>query len=233
MAVARRFQPVESEVQLLAIRHRGQQITDRLGLIAARQDVAQGEEIAQRFRHLLAFHHQEFGVQPEAREGLAGERFRLGDLVLVMRKDQVDAAGVNIERLAQVFDAPSRSTRCASPAGPARWAFPRTGLAFFGRLPQHEIAGVGFLVFVHVHARAGEVAAEIVVRELAVLGEGRDAEVDGAVARIGVAGLRPALDGRGHVGDVLGGVGQTLGPFQAQRAAVFEKRSGVERGVLL
>ena len=57
------------------------------------------------------------------------------------------------------------------------------GLAVFLRFPQDEIASVGFVVFVHVHARAGADAAEIVVRKLSVRRKIRDAVVDGAIAR--------------------------------------------------
>ena len=57
------------------------------------------------------------------------------------------------------------------------------GLFVLLGFPENEVAGVGFVVFVHVDARAGADAAEIVVRELAVLGELRDAVVNRAVAR--------------------------------------------------
>ncbi len=43
------------------------------------------------------------GVQPVADERLAGERFGLGDLIFVMREYEIDAAGVDVERLAQIL----------------------------------------------------------------------------------------------------------------------------------
>ena len=104
-------------------------------------------------------------------------------------------------------------------------------LAVLGRFPQDEIAGVGFVVFVHVDARAGADAAEIVVRELAVVGKLRDAVVDRAVAAIGVAALVELLDGVDHFVDVLGGLHHALRPLQAQRRAVFEESLRVDRGV--
>ena len=55
-------------------------------------------------------------VHPEAGEAEAG-RPGLGDLVLVVRKGQVEAAAVDVELLAEVAAGTSRSTRCASRAG--------------------------------------------------------------------------------------------------------------------
>ena len=171
------FQPVEGEVERLAIGHGGQQVADGFRLIAAAQDVAQGEIIAQRLGHLLPFHHQKLGMQPEARELFAGQRLGLGNLVFMMGKYQVDPAGVYIQCLAQVldghhgaFDVPARPPR-------ADFGIP-TGLAFLRRLPQREVACVGLFVLIHVDARAGQVAAEIVVRELAVAWKRGDPEVN-------------------------------------------------------
>ena len=41
---------------------------------------------------------QVLDVEPEARELMAGGALALRDLVLVVREDQVDAAGVNVDR---------------------------------------------------------------------------------------------------------------------------------------
>ncbi len=57
-----------------------------------------GDEVAEALRHLFTFDLQEAVVHPHIGhprriEGAA----RLGDLVLVMRKNEVDAAAVDIE----------------------------------------------------------------------------------------------------------------------------------------
>jgi hypothetical protein len=59
-------------------------------------------KIPERLAHLLAFDLQEAVVHPVVRhhrcmEGAA----RLRDLVLVMRKDEIDAATMNVEGLAE------------------------------------------------------------------------------------------------------------------------------------
>ena len=66
--VRRLQQAVEGEVELLAIRHRGQQQTDRRGLVAHQHQVAQGIEVAQRLRHLLPLNQQKAHMHPVARE---------------------------------------------------------------------------------------------------------------------------------------------------------------------
>src|SRR3546814_17949965 len=66
------------------------------------EQVAHGEEVAERLRHLLAVHRQITVVHPGAHEGLAVMGTdRLGDLVLMMREDEILAAAVNIESLAE------------------------------------------------------------------------------------------------------------------------------------
>ena len=72
--------------------------------------------------------------------------------------------------------------------GPARAAavVPRR-LARLGRLPQHEVARVLLVVVVGVDARAGLHAFVIEPRELAVVRQRRDPEVDRSVGRVRVA----------------------------------------------
>src|SRR6266849_75225 len=100
-----------------------------------------GHEVAERFRHLLACRRVEKTVvQPIARERLALMcAYALRDLVLVVRKDEIEPAAMDIESFAEkrlghrrAFDVPARSA--ASPrAFPARQIRCR-------RLPQHEVA---------------------------------------------------------------------------------------------
>ena len=66
----RLLESVEGEVQLIAIRNRGQQIADRRRLVSLQHQIAQGEEVSQALRHLLAFDQQKAGMKPEMRERL-------------------------------------------------------------------------------------------------------------------------------------------------------------------
>src|SRR4051794_22329836 len=137
-------------------------------------------------------------VQPGAHERLAGRRFRLGDLVLVMRKDKVDAAGVNVEARAEVFHAHRRALDM--PAGspradlrvPARLALARS-------LPDREVAYVVLAVLVGLDSLTDALLRRVDVRQLPVLGPTGDAEKDGAIVRpIGVATIDERLDQRDH-----------------------------------
>ena len=104
--------------------------------------------------------------------------------------------------------------------------------ALLGRFPQGEVARVVLIVLVHVHARAAAHPAEIGVRQLAVFGEGGDAEINGAFAIVCMSGLAQLLDGLHHVGDVLSGFDQPLRGFEAQHLAILAKRLRVLCGIL-
>src|SRR5438874_6356204 len=62
--------------------------------MAVRDDVGHRKHVAERFRHLLFVDEQMLDVHPGARELLVRRALALRDLVLVMRKDQVDAAAM-------------------------------------------------------------------------------------------------------------------------------------------
>src|SRR5688572_32497387 len=103
-------------------------------------------------------------VDPEAGERLARRPFALRDLVLVVREDEVDAAGMQIDRrLAEqpqghrgAFDMPSGAS--GTDAGiPGGLAGPR-------RLPEDEVACVLLVVLVGVDPRAALDAAVIEAR---------------------------------------------------------------------
>src|SRR5579872_6653560 len=103
----------------------------------------------------------------------------------MVRKDQVDATGVNIQGFPEVFDGHDGTFDVPARApGPDRPIPER--LPFLRSFPEGEIARIGFLVGVHVNARAGDIAAKIVMRELSVPRETGNPKVHGAIADIGV-----------------------------------------------
>src|SRR5947209_4367782 len=100
-----------------------------------------------------------------------------------MREDEIDAARVDVERLAEILH--RHRGALDVPAGPSR-AYTRvpSRLAFrVSRFPQSEIARVLLLILVRIDAlaRARDVAREVDLRELAVCGKRRDAVIDRAV----------------------------------------------------
>src|SRR5689334_21610931 len=107
-------------------------------------------------------------MQPETREGLAGNGFGLRDLVFVMRERQIDSAGVNVESFTEILHGHRGTLNVPARTALAERALPCRFIFFFG-LPKHEIARLSFVVFIHIDSGAGADAAEFVVRELAVL----------------------------------------------------------------
>src|SRR2546427_9306263 len=106
-------------------------------------------------------------VQPVAREGFSGGRFALRDFVLVMREGEVDSAGVNVERFAEIFH--GHRGAFDMPAGTARadGGLPEM-FAGFRRLPEGRIARSFVFVAGDVHLRARLNARQIEVQQRAV-----------------------------------------------------------------
>jgi hypothetical protein len=73
----------------------------RIAHVAGLQHVADAEEVAQRFGHLLVVHVDEAVVHPVFREAVAAGRAGLRDLVFMVREFQVRAAAVNVEARAE------------------------------------------------------------------------------------------------------------------------------------
>src|SRR4029077_15211412 len=109
--------------------------------------------------------------------------FGLGDLVLVVGEDQVGAAAVDVERLAEIAVRHRRALDV--PAGAAR--APRAGprrLARLWGLPRREVERALLLV-VHLDAGAGLEVVDALARQLAVARETRHGVVDVAADRVG------------------------------------------------
>src|SRR5205823_13711506 len=94
---------VEGEVHLVTVGHGDEQKANGGGAIALQQQIAEGVEVALGLRHLFALDEQEADMHPVADEGLATGRFRLGDLVLVVREHKVFAASVEVDVVAEKF----------------------------------------------------------------------------------------------------------------------------------
>ena len=99
-------------------------------------------------------------MHPVARKDLARERFRLRDFIFMMRKSQVFATGMQIKAIAQVLHGHYGTFNMPARTPGADRTFPE-GLAFFGSLPESEVAGIVFLIFINVHAGANFHAGEI------------------------------------------------------------------------
>ena len=127
----------------------------------------------------------------------------LGDLVLVVREDEVEPAAVDVEDLAEIALAHGRAFDVPARTAPAPGAVPARLLGR-GLLPEDEIGRV-LLVRVDGDAGAGELVLEVAARELAVVGHRADIEQHLAAGLVGVAALDQRADERLHLGDIVGG----------------------------
>ena len=112
--------PLDGPVDRLAIMRAQHGEAQHLARPVRRSSSRMVTKLPSDLRHLLAFDLQEAVVHPvrspspACAEGAA----RLRDLVLVVRKDEVDAAAVDVEGLAEMLPAHRRALDV--PAGPAR-----------------------------------------------------------------------------------------------------------------
>ena len=93
-----------------------------------------------------------------------------------MREDQIDSAGVNVERLAQVMHGHGGTLNVPAWTPVTEGRFP-IRLGAFTCLPKHKVAGIGLVIFIYIDASPSTNAGEIVVRELTVRRKRADAEV--------------------------------------------------------
>ena len=207
-----------------------------------RRESAGGEvfervKIAERLGHLPAIDEEVRDVEPVRGEVAATGALALGDFVFVVRENQIDAAGVEVERLAEVFLDHRRTFEM-----PARAAFaPRRGpeiVAILGlaAFPEDEVREVVFFVFVRagsgVLGFADVELALVEAGQAAVAGKGGDFEIHRTVVRsIGVALFHQRLDHRDLLRDVLDGARLDVRREQAELLAVgveFRRPAGGE-----
>ncbi len=129
-------------------------------------------------------------------------RLRLGNLVLVVREDEVQSAAVDVEGRAEELLAHRGALDV--PAGPAAapGRVPRR-LARLLSLPEREIERFP-LELPGRHPLAGSQIVQVAARELRVLGPARHLEVHVPAGGVGDPGIEERLDEREDLGDDLG-----------------------------
>ena len=137
-------------------------------------------EVAGRLGHLPAAHQQMLAVDPVARRDLAGDRERLGDLVLVVGEDVVHAAGVDLELVAQVSAGHRRALQVPAWEALAPLRRPLQLPALAGGLPEREVGRVA-LARLDLDAMPCPQLIEGVARQAPVVGEAGDLVVERAV----------------------------------------------------
>ena len=216
-------------VQLVAVTGRERQVAQGQGVDAALGQLGDPFEVAGRLGHLSPRHQQVLAVDPDGGGWPADQRRRLRDLVLVVREDVVDAAGVDVEPLAEVFEGHRRALEVPAREALAPARRPLEGALFAGGLPQREVGRVALVVLdVARGPVAGPEVVERVARELPVVLERPDLVVEVVVVgAVGVAGILEPLGEVEHLGDVLGRAREDVGGED-----VDERLVGVERGLV-
>jgi len=195
------------------------------------QDVPDGDEVPQRLGHLFVVHLDEAVVEPVPREGLPRGALGLGDLVFVVREDQVLAAAVNVEGLAQEVGAHDGALDVPARPPPAPGAVP-PGLPFLARLPEGEVEGV-LLLLARCDAGPRHHLVEVAARELSVILELLHGKVDVAAGHgVGQAVADEPADELDHARDVLRGPRRDRGPLDAEPAHVLVVLGDVALGDL-
>ncbi len=179
------------------------------------------DDVAERLGHLFRTHVDEAVVHPVTRQRRTVVRTAaLRDLVFVVREDEVEAAGVDVYRLAQML--PDHRRAFDVPAGAA--APPRAvpaDLRCIARLPQHEVGGIA-LVRRHLDPRAGDHRLAVAFRERPIVGIAGDGEEHVPFRFIGMALGDQSLDHRDHGRDFLRRVRRDGRRPDAKRAHVVE-----------
>ena len=165
------------------------------------QELIDGDQVAQGLAHLFARQLQHAVVHPIAGKGLAGQALALGDLVFVVGEDQVIAAAVDVDGLAQVMQTHGRAFDVPAGSAGSPRTFPRR-FAWLGRLPQRKVAHKLLArVFLNAGAALGQV--QFAPAQFAVVGVLAHPEVDVAVQFVGIAGLAQPLDHGDDLADLL------------------------------
>ena len=195
------------------------------------EHVADGDEVAGRLRHLLAIDGDEAVMQPVAGERLAAmRRDALRDFVLVVRKDEVEAAAMDVEGLAEMRLAHRRALDM--PARPAAAPRARPAGQRLGRgLPQHEIGGIA-LEGRDLDPGAGDHLVARAAGEDAVIRLARDREQHVMLGDIGVARGDEPLDHGEDRGDVLGRARLDIGRQRQEGSGIVVELGGGALGQL-
>ena len=179
-------------------------------LVLSGKELGQGDEVVVRLAHLLAVDGNHVVVHPIGHHGMSLACLCLCYLALVVGEDEVKAASVYVETLAQVLLAHCRAL--AVPAGEtfAPGAWPVHDVLGACLLPQGKVGLVALLAHTCQGVAAGildvlqRTAAQYAI--LVVLVVALYVEVDGTVALIGIAVVHNLLHQLLLLYDMTGGM---------------------------
>ena len=145
------------------------------------------------------------------------------EFVLVMREQQIVAAAMQIETLAEIAPAHRRALDMPARTAATPGRVP-AGQVIGGGLPQDEIAGIA-LVGGDLHTGTGQQILRRAARQFAVIGIGAHREQHMTIGGIGVAAGDEFFDDGDHLRDILG-----RPRFDIRRQRAERRHVGVEIG---
>src|SRR6266567_2982548 len=109
-------------------------MTERRRRHALLAQIAHSRDVAYPLCHLAPIRQQKLPVTPEARERFSRRAFGLGDLILVMRKYEIDSATMNVHRRAEVSHCHRGAFEMPAGSAATPWRIPRCPGLFIFRL---------------------------------------------------------------------------------------------------
>lgn len=159
-------------------------------------------------------------MHPVAGEGMARAAFALGEFVLVVREHEIEAAAVDVDRVAE--DLLAHGGALNVPAGPTLTPGAVPGrFTRFGAFPQGEV-GRGFFPAHRFCPCASEHFFETAAAQLAVIFVFGAAEVDIAVERVGVTLFDQFADHVEHIANMVSGVREVIDGVDAHELQIIE-----------
>src|SRR5262245_7654036 len=134
----RLLQSSHREIELFSILNRQQQVANSVRAEAFVEKIPQCVEIALGLRHLLVLDQKMLRVKPEASEGLRCNGLTLCNLVLVMRKNIVDTAAMDVESLTEISHGHGRTFQVPAWATGAKRSLPLLFSVVFRPFPEHK-----------------------------------------------------------------------------------------------
>jgi hypothetical protein len=222
----------EGEVEAGAVVGGGTEVAKGEGVEAAGLNVCQQVLVAGGLGHLEAVDEEVLTVNPGLHVPVAEGGLGLGDLVLVVGEDVVDAAGVEVDDLAEVTGGDGGALDVPAGEAVTPGAGPLEVAAGLGGLPEGEVALVA-LEGVRLDAAGGLKGLGLLVGELTVFGEAVDGKVDVAAGLVGMVRGAEALDHGDHVGDGVRCAREDGGGEDVEGGLVAEEGVSVEGGDVL
>src|SRR5262249_53103428 len=196
-------------------------------IVAGVQQVAQRGEAACTLGHLASGRvGKVLEMDPETGEREAGCGLGLGELVLVVREQKIDAPGMDVERLTQILHGHRGALDVPAGPSPPERGVPGRSDAFVLRLrplPESEVSRRLLVVLVRGHSGTWPQAGAVEVGEAAIGRKARNAEVDVAVSLVRIAAGQQPVDQSHHLLYMPGRAWIDLGVLGPQQAHVLEE----------